>query len=283
VEWVRGGDADGRGGKKDGAMTVKQIENAIALLEYFAERKSPATLANVVDNFGWPRSSTFHILATLTQKGYLYEPRVREGFYPTPRWLQLANAIAEGEPIPEGLLRIIRKVADKTGETVWISAASGQHAVFLEVIESKAPVRYAAKPGKRVPIHFTASGLALVSQFEERDREIILRKATFEERGPNAPRNVGEVRTELETGRRRGWFRSASYYSPDLGGVAVPVVVNNRLFALTVAGPLFRAEALFGAFASDIYEAIATEYGPDHSRNTLKDIQAFKRPKSKSP
>ncbi|UCI31943.1 IclR family transcriptional regulator [Mesorhizobium sp. B4-1-4] len=251
-------------------MTVKQIENLIALLEYFAETKSPATLADIVDHFGWPRSSTFHILTTLAQKGYLYEPRVREGFYPTPRWLHLASVIAEAEPVPEGLLRIMRKLADKSGETVWISAASGQYAVFLEVIESQAPVRYTATPGKRVPIHLTASGLALLSQFEERDREIVLRKATFEERGPKGPRNLDEVRAELEAGRRRGWFSSASYYTPDLGGVAIPVMINSRIFAVTVAGPLFRAEAQFAAFASGICEAVAAEYGPDYGRYTPK-------------
>ncbi|UCI31965.1 IclR family transcriptional regulator [Mesorhizobium sp. B4-1-4] len=254
-------------------MTVKQIENAIALLEYFADRKRPATMADVAEHFGWPRSSTFHILTTLARIGYLYEPRIREGFYPTPRWLQLVSAIAEAEPIPEGLLRIMRGLADRTGETVWISAASGQYAVFLDVIESEAPVRYAAKPGKRVPIHLTASGLALLSQLDERDREIILRKATFEDRGPNAPTNLDEVRAELTAGRQRGWFRSASYYSPDLGGVSVPVMLSDRLFAMTIAGPLFRVEALFDRFASAIYETIATEYGSDCSNTTLENVR----------
>lgn len=254
-------------------MTVRQIENAISLLEYFAERKHPATLTDVVEHFGWPRSSAFNILTTLAQSGYLYEPRARGGYYPSPRWLQLAAAIAEAEPIPEGLIHIMQRLARRTGETVWISATSGLYAVFLDVIESEAAVRYAANPGKRVPIHLTASGLALVSLLPDRDREVILRKVTFEERGPNAPSNLQEVRAELTAGQERGWFRSASYYSPDLGGVAVPVIVDDRTFAITVAGPLFRVETKSDEHAAMIYEEIARELGPDHSRSTLKGIR----------
>ncbi|MCC8967281.1 IclR family transcriptional regulator [Bradyrhizobium sp. Pear76] len=253
-------------------MTVRQIENAVALLEYFAHVRRPTTLAEVVSHFGWPRSSAFHVLSTLAQTGYLYEPRVREGFYPTPKLLHLASRIAEAEPVPDGLLRIMWTLAERTGETVWISGASGQYAVFLDVIESEAAVRYTANPGKRVPIHLTASGLALLSQFDERDRQIILRKATYEARGPNAPRNVEEVRAELEAGKLRGWFRSASYYTPDLGGVAVPVAVNNRHFAITVAGPLFRAETKFEDFAREILAAITEEYGDQHGQHRFEDV-----------
>ena len=37
----------------------------------------------------------------------------------------------------------------ETGETIWVSAPSGLFAVFLDVAESPAAVRYAARPGKR--------------------------------------------------------------------------------------------------------------------------------------
>ena len=62
----------------------------------------------------------------------------------------------------------------ETGETIWVSAPSGLFAVFLDVAESPAAVRYAARPGKRVPIHVTATGQALMSQMPDRDRDLKL-------------------------------------------------------------------------------------------------------------
>lgn len=253
-------------------MTVKQIENALALLEFFAERRRPATLSEVVRHFGWPRSSAFNVLTTLAESGYLYEPQSRGGFYPSTRWQKIVTDIGEGVPVPEELSRIVRRLAEATGETVWISAAGGLYAMFLDVVEPDVGVRYAARAGKRVPIHITASGHSLLSQMPPRDLEVILRKVTFTETGVNGPKSIAEVRQLIEEGRARGWFRSASYYSPDLGGVSLPIIMDERIHAVTIAGPLFRVAAKEREHVSLIYKAIADELGADHLRKTLKDF-----------
>jgi len=258
-------------------MTVRQIENTLALLEFFAERQEPATLADVVRHFGWPRSSAFNILTTLVEAGYLYEPRARGGFYPSSRWQQLSTAFAEGEPVPDALRNIMLRLSEMTGETIWVSAPSGLFAVFLDVIESPAAVRYAAAPGKRVPIHITASGQALLSQMPARDVEVLLRRAAYGTWGPNAPTDIAGVEELMRIGRARGWFRSASYYSPDLGGVAVPVVMGDRIYSITVAGPLFRVEDKAQDHAAALYDAIAEELGPDYLARTLTDMQPLAR------
>ncbi|HVK81017.1 MAG TPA: helix-turn-helix domain-containing protein, partial [Verrucomicrobiae bacterium] len=63
-------------------MLVRQAANVLDLLDYFARRLKPATLAEIADEVGWPRSSTFNLVTTLADKGFLYEPRAREGYYP---------------------------------------------------------------------------------------------------------------------------------------------------------------------------------------------------------
>lgn len=253
-------------------MAVKQIENLIALLEFFAERQEPATLADVVRHFDWPRSSAHNILSTLADSGYLYEPRARGGFYPSSRWEKLSQAFTEAEPVPEALRKIIMKLGRDTGETIWISAPSGLYAVFLAVVESSAAVRYAAQLGNRVPIHVTASGQTLLSQMSTNDRDVLLRKTVYGCWGPNAPTSVEAVRTQMSEAAERGWYISASNYSPDLGGVAVPINLDNRTFSVTVAGPLYRVVDKFEENALRIYRAIAQELGPDHSRRTLRGI-----------
>lgn len=137
-------------------VLVKQAANVLDLLEFFANRLEPASLSEIAQHFGWPRSSTFNLVSTLVERSFLYEPKPRGGYYPTPRWLSLAHDITAAEPLPEPLLRLLKDLADQTGETVYIAAASGQHAVFLEVIPSRHPVGYMAYPGKRIPLYATA-------------------------------------------------------------------------------------------------------------------------------
>jgi IclR family transcriptional regulator, acetate operon repressor len=221
-------------------MIVRQAANVLEILEYFARTKKPATLAELADHFGWPRSSTFNLLTTLSEKGYLYEPRPRAGYYPTLRWLAMARMIAEVEPLPAWTHALIAELSAQTGETAAIAAPSGTIAVFIDVVESSAPIRYFAQIGHRIPIHATSSGRALLLQYSPEERNALYRKIEFKQYGPSTPISIDAVETELRASLARGYCQSFADYSRDLAGVAIPLPVGDRRLSVVVAGPEFR-------------------------------------------
>lgn len=253
-------------------MLVRQVENVLDLLEFFVERGRPASLAEVSQHFGWPRSSAYNLLSTLNARGYLYEPSVRGKYYPTPRWLAIAQQISAAEPVPEELIRLGLELRDQTGETVCIGAAAGMSVVFLEVVSSPARVRYAAEVGQRIPIHSTASGWSILSQWSKSQRASLLRKVEFERYGSGTPMSVEAVEDRIRTGLHNGWFKSASAYSVDLGGVSIPLIVAERVYSFTVAGPLNRVEEHMPRIAVQVHEAVARHFGPDYLAATIPSL-----------
>ncbi|WP_424814831.1 IclR family transcriptional regulator [Roseococcus sp. YIM B11640] len=223
-------------------MIVRQAANVLELLEYFARRRRPATLSEIAQDLGWPRSSTFNLLGTLAEAGYLYEPRAREGHYPSPRLLSLARSIAEAEPLPEALTALLRELVDETGETAAIAAAAGTSAVFIEVCETQRPIRYFAQVGLRMPIHITSCGRAILAQYSAAERASVLRKVSFERFGPATLTSVAEVEAEIRRSMERGWFQNLAEFSQDLCGVSLPVPWGGRQLALVVAGPINRMQ-----------------------------------------
>ncbi|GAA5235805.1 IclR family transcriptional regulator [Verticiella sediminum] len=221
-------------------MDVRQVVNALELLEYFADRGRPATLAEVSKHFGWPRSSTFNLLGTLVNRGYLYEPRAREGYYPSPSWWSLIQRIDRAAPIASELQDLITTLCRRTDETAVLAATSGMHAVFIAAAESRQAIRYTAAVGKLVPIHATATGRALLSQLPEHERGAILRRAVFERYTPATLLSVDAVEKEIALSLQRGYFEGASEYTHDLGGIALPLHVADRHLAVLVAGPAHR-------------------------------------------
>jgi len=242
-------------------MIVRQAAYVLDMLEYFAQARRPATLAEIADHFGWPRSSTFNLLTTLAEKGYLYEPRPRAGFYPTPRWLAMAKVIAEVEPLPEWMHALVVELATETGETTAIAAPAGTMAVFLDVEESPAAIRYFAKIGHRLPIHATASGRALLLQYTPEERSALYRKVEFRQWGPSTPISIDAVEAELRRSVERGYCQSLSDYSQDLGGVALPLPLGERRLSLVVAGPEFRVASRMAAIAETVTRLI-TRHAP---------------------
>jgi DNA-binding IclR family transcriptional regulator len=221
-------------------MIVRQAANVLEIMEFFAQMKKPATLAEIADHFGWPRSSTFNLLATLSDKGYLYEPQRRGGYYPTPRWLAMARQVSEVEPLPSWTHALVSDLSAETGETASIVAPSGVMAVFIDVVESQAAIRYFATIGHRIPIHASASGRALLLQYSKEERDALYRKIEFRQYGPSTPISIEGVENELRRSIERGYCVSFGDYSRDLAGAAIPLPVGDRRLSIVVAGPEFR-------------------------------------------
>ena len=238
-------------------MKVRQAANVIELLEFFADRLRPATAAEIADALGWPRSSTFNLVTTLVELGYLYEPRVRGGLYPTSRWLSVAQTISEVELLPEAVLRLVAHIAAETGETTLIGAAAGLHAIAMHVIESEQAIRYFAEEGKRLPIHSCATGWALLSRQSPAQRKALYKRIEFDAYTPQSPRDPAAVEVLLERGAERGYFLSDGEFTAHLVGVSVPFAIDGRELTISVAGPQFRCLDKADSFAGIVKQAIA--------------------------
>lgn len=221
-------------------MYVRQAANALEILEYFARRLKPATPAEIAQDLGWPRSSTFNLVSTLASKGYLYEPAARGGYYPSPRWLTLAETVHRAEPLPVELQRLAHDVMRETGETTVISAPAGAWTTFVHVEESRQPVRFFAQVGDRAPIHASSAGRALLAQATPEERRKLYGKIDFVRYSPTTPATPEAVEAELAAAETRGYHQSNAEYTPDLAGVALPLPTPSRRLSILVVGPVSR-------------------------------------------
>lgn len=237
-------------------MDVRQIINVLELMEFFAERGRPATLAEIAKHFGWPRSSTFNLIGTLLNRGYLYEPRAREGYYPSPIWLPLIKKIDSSAPVPHELESLVEALRNRTGETAVVGAISGMHVLFIAAMESTQAIRYTANMGKIVPIHATATGRALLSLLSDQERAAILRRAVFERYTSTTLMSAESVEDEIENSKQRGYFEGVGEFTQDLGGIALPLVVTRRHLAVLVGGPVTRVHPRKGEIVQIMREEI---------------------------
>ena len=221
-------------------MIVRQVQNVFQIFELFSNRRTPATLTEISDHFGWPRSSTFNLIETLCNSGLLYEPKFRGGYYPSRKLLKLANDAVVAGPISERLRACIANVAERTDETVALCALSGPQTIFVEVVESSSPIRYFAEIGQRVPTHTTSAGRALLSLLTIKERISILQKCEWIRYAPETIMTIDALHGEIEETQKRGWAQNIDGFEPDLVGLAIPVNLENRQFSMMVAGPSYR-------------------------------------------
>lgn len=253
-------------------MIVRQAAQVLDLLEYFAQVKKPAKLGEISEALGWPRSSTFNLLSTLTQRGFLYEPRPREGYYPSPTWISLFHDIAETDVLPEELFNAVTEVAKATGETVIVAAPALTSAIYLCVVESTAPIRLSAKVGTRTPIHATSIGRALLAQYSSHERASLLRKVKYHKFSTRSPMSAEQVEAELKRAATRGWHENFIHgwhegdsedgrAGPEITltdqiGVALPIGLKGRRLSIAVGGPAGRMSKHIPRIAATLKRAL---------------------------
>jgi DNA-binding IclR family transcriptional regulator len=164
-------------------------------------RKEPATLSEIADSLGWRRSSTFNLIQTLADRGYLCEPGRRSGYYPSSRGLRSPSRSRLPSRCRNSPMHWSQNW--ETGETAAVGAPAGINAIFVDVLESPAAV---LRAGRQSP----------------------------------ADISIDAVEAGLRRSAERGYRQSLADFSPDLARVALPLPVGDRRLSIVVAGPMFR-------------------------------------------
>lgn len=223
-------------------MLVKQLTNLFELMEHFARVKRPLSVREIVEALGWPRSSAFNIVSTLVEHGYLYQPLARGGYYPTSRWSDLAREFSDAQPLPATVHELLEALREETGETLILAGPEGTSAVFLDVVESPADIRYIANVGQRLPIHVTAAGRAILAQYPAGERAAILRRIKYQAYERADFPTASAVEAAIATGQATGWHINLAGYAAGVAGIAVPLPFRGRRNAVVLGGPLARIE-----------------------------------------
>ncbi len=238
-------------------MRVKQISNLFKLLDFFVRAKRPLSVREIVEEFSWPRSSAFNIVTTLVDHGYLYQPVPRGGYYPTSKWMIFAREISESQPLPESVHRLLVELMQDTGETIILAAPVGTSIVFLDVVEPAADIRYIANIGQRLPIHVTAAGRAILSQYSPAERAAVLQRVKFQRYEKTALMSAAAVERDIQKSMKTGWFTNMAIYAPGVAGIAVPFSFRNRRDAIVIGAPVSRIENRVAALGKTLRGAIA--------------------------
>ena len=220
--------------------SVKSAQRVLEILQLFARRLSPATLGEVTKELGIPKSSCLALLQTLQIEGFIHQFEADGRYYPTGRWLALAQRITEHEPVAPLLRPILLRIREACGETVCLAKRSKLTVLYLDVVESEQVLHYSAEAGQMRPLHCSASGQALLAGMDAYDREAIIEQLTLDKVAPNSITDRATLRLKVAEAAARGWSSNVGEFRADTAGVAVPLRVHGSIYAIVVAGPVHR-------------------------------------------
>lgn len=212
------GVADAGGGGQ-----VKSAVRTVELLEYFAARPGMHSLGDVQQAVGYPKSSLYMLLRTLTELGWVETDATGTRYGIGVRALLVGTSYIDGDEVVAAARPTLDRLADDTTETIHLARLDGVNIVYLATRQSQHYLRPFTRVGRRLPAHATALGKALLATHSDEE----IRKLLPESLAPLTEHTVTDreqLIEELHGVRERGYAldREESTLGLRCLGVAIP-------------------------------------------------------------
>jgi DNA-binding IclR family transcriptional regulator len=222
------------------------LARVFGLLEAVAGRDQPFTLQALSAELELPKPTVHRMLSQLEQAGMLQRQGDARHYAAGLRLRRLAGQLMLNDGLNGARRMVLRSVVRELGESCNITALAGSEVVYLDRVETAAPLRFDLQPGSRVPVHCSASGKLLLAQMRPAQRRRLLEHVVFDACTPGTITDAAALERELDQVREQGYALDREEFLPGLLCVAVLVPAGpQRLSNLCVAvqAPVMRLSA----------------------------------------
>ena len=214
----------------------------ISLLETIAGTDRPLSLQGLAEETGWPKPTLHRMLQQLEAAGLLQREADGRQYGTGVRLRRLAENVLLNDTLHGARHRVLRQLVEEVGESCNITALAGSEVVYLDRVETPAPLRFYLHPGSRVPVHCSASGKVLLAQMTPAQRHRLLAHAPLQRYTPNTITELDRFEAEMKRVRRDGYAFDDEEFLPGLLCVAVlvPAAGGRSNLCVAVQAPVLR-------------------------------------------
>jgi DNA-binding IclR family transcriptional regulator len=210
----------------------------MALIEYFNQRRAPASIKNICEALNVPQSSASMLVKCLTDLGYLTRIEGTRTYAPGTRSAFISDWALERLGHSNPLRDVAEDLANDLGETVVIGTQNGPYVQYLHVASARDPDSISTRVGQMVLMACTASGRSLLSRLDDQ-RIVGIARRNNAEAPPHARVKEQQLLSTIHAEKSRGFFESRGGLIHGISNISVPLTSQDDQMPLVigVGGP----------------------------------------------
>ena len=206
--------------------TIHSVAKAIRLLDILTESGQPASLTELYQKTGWPKSTIHGLLSTM-----------RLGI----RLFEYGCAVSNSWDIGTIARPHMQSICAELGESVFLSVFDRAAVVTLAEEESRASLRVVSEVGARLPVYCTSQGKLFLANSSPAECRRILTHTELKAFTPHTLTTPEQFVPELTRIREQGYAVENGEYKIGLRSVSAPIhdVTGEVRYAIGCVG-MFR-------------------------------------------
>lgn len=219
-------------------------QRLLALLEVIAEKDQYFTLQSLVDETGLPKPTLHRMLQQLENSGMLQREADNRHYSKGARLRRLAENLLLNDTVQGARHAVLADLVREVGESCNITALSGSEVLYLDRVETSAPLRFYLHPGSRVPAHCSASGKLFLAQMGATQRRRLLAEMPLEKFTRNTITDIEALEDEIAQIKEQGFAFDDEEFLPGLLCIAVlaPSSTGISNTGLAIQAPVMRMD-----------------------------------------
>ncbi len=213
-----------------------------SLLEAIATKDQMFSLQALAEEINIPKPTLHRMLQQLEVAGLLERSADGRHYGTGARLRRLAENLLLNDILHGARHAVLRHLVEQVGESCNLTALTGSEVIYLDRVETAAPLRFYLHPGSRVPAHCSASGKVFLSEMTPSQRQRLLGHAPLEAYTPKTLTHMAQLETEIKQIKRQGFALDNEEFLPGLLCVAVlvPNAGGRSNLCVAVQAPIMR-------------------------------------------
>ena len=252
-------------------MIMRGVQRTVAVFDCFTPQHMSLTLQEISGHIGLAKSTTFRIVQSLEEDGYLI--RLDDQKYCLSfRFTRLAGMVMSTLSIRQIARPLMQELARLTSETVTLNMATGRDRTCIDVIDTPAPLMSMARPGQHVRLeHRGATAKTLMAYLPAIQQERLLAQPAS-----TAGRPPAELLAELAKIRKDGYCVSHGERVLGLSAIAAPIHETNETinYCITITAPTVRLKPRIDGFVKAMLKTthdISRRLGAESAGNAVSE------------
>ena len=220
---------------------VRAVERAMQILASFNGRYPERGVSEIAQATGLHKATAHRIIMTLLNGGFLERTPDGERFCLGLRMVELGLGALRDLDFRKAAFPYMQQLVDRFQETCDLGIWDRGQVLYVEVVNSEQPLTIAARVGRHLPAHCTASGRVFLAFLPSEVVEPILNAplVACTEKTITSP---ARLREELQATRQRGYALDDEEFEVGIRAVSAPIrdIDGNLIAALSMPGPANR-------------------------------------------
>jgi IclR family KDG regulon transcriptional repressor len=215
IMFIRGKDMSGK--------TVQSIDRAFDILEALAVEKDGLGVTEIGNRVGLHKSTVYRLLTAMAEKGYI-EKNEETGMYRLGfKFVELCSLYLNNVELKTEAQPYLRRLVALSTQPVHLATLVDGEVVYIDKVEGYNSIRMYSAIGRRVPVHCSAVGKALLSGKNEIEIRQMLDNKELNAFTPNTIIDLEKLLQEIKEVKFKGWAEDDEEHELGIRCIAAPI------------------------------------------------------------